>query len=335
MATTTFTGTKKWEELAGWYQRFPFGDGDAYPVKITPETAYFMSWGPDPDGLHRTPNPIYFSTPAMTTGIFSLAPGDYFKPGNHPNPETYVILSGTLWVGHGDTGEYHELQPGDAYFIPAFTFHLGCNFGSETVRILFMIARKTHTDQMRANPNYDDHYQNFRDAIVLHRQTDHRYQKHDSWAQPGFRADSPKSRLDDLHCWPPRNGKSVNHDPDVDHVQIVDRRDWLHFVTGKDYQHQFLTSFCYSTDEFQTGKIKIPPGRVTNAIRLAGERVYYPQSETPLIVTLSESGNSLMGNKGDGLYVPANAIHQFQNPGHGAVEALFVSDTREGVTYYL
>src|SRR5262249_33233760 len=42
MATTTFTGTKKWEELAGWYQRFPFGDGDGYPVKITPETAYFM-----------------------------------------------------------------------------------------------------------------------------------------------------------------------------------------------------------------------------------------------------------------------------------------------------
>lgn len=143
-----------------------------------------------------------------------------------------------------------------------------------------------------------------------------------------------KITADDLHCWPSDTGKSVNHDPEVDHVQIIDRRDWMHFVTGKDYQHQFVTSFCYSTDEFQTGKVKIPPGRVTNAIRLPGERVYYPMSEVPLIIVLSESGNSLIGRRGDGLYVPANMTHQFQNPGHKAVEAIFVSATREGIKYY-
>ena len=42
-----------------------------------------------------------------------------------------------------------------------------------------------------------------------------------------------------------------------------------------DYEHQFLTSFAYSTNEYQTGKIRIPPGRVTNAIRVKGDRVYY------------------------------------------------------------
>src|SRR5437879_11639619 len=98
MATTVLTGKKSWSELVNWYQRFPSGDADPYPCKITPATAHFMSWGPDADGLHRTPNPVYFSTPAMTTGVFSLAPGDYFKPGNHPNPETYWIRSGTLWL---------------------------------------------------------------------------------------------------------------------------------------------------------------------------------------------------------------------------------------------
>ncbi|HZO99132.1 MAG TPA: cupin domain-containing protein [Terriglobia bacterium] len=333
--STVFTGPKKWDEVAGWFQRFPFGDSEPYPAKITPQTAYFMSWGPDADGLHRTPNPIYFSTKAMTTGVFSLAPGDYFKPGNHPNPESYVILKGMLWVGHADTGQYHELHAGDAYVIPAFTFHLGYNFGDETVEILFMIARTTHTDQMRTNPTYDDHYQNFRHPILLHPDVDHQYQRHKSWAQPGFRkGEVPPSRLDELHCWPPRGGKSVNHNPEVDHVQIVGRQEWLHFVTGKDYQHQFVTSFCYSTDEFQTGKIKIPPGRVTNAIRLPGERVYYPQGETPLVVILSESGNSLIGSKGDALFVPANTVHQFQNPGHHAVEGIFVSATREGIKYY-
>ncbi|MBI3666689.1 MAG: cupin domain-containing protein, partial [Acidobacteria bacterium] len=285
MATTVLTGLKKWEELVSWYQRFPFGDAEPYPMKVTPETAHFMSWGPDADGLHRTPNPVYFSTKAMTTGVFSLAPCDYFKPGNHPNPETYFIRSGTLWLGNADTGQIVQLEPGDALLIPAFQFHFGYNFGDETVEILFMIARQTHTDQMQANPNYDDHYQNFRDPLTLHRDVEGTHQKHDSWAQPDYQhGDGPQSRMDDLRCWPPRSGRSMNHDPEIDNTQIVDRRDYLHFVTGRDYQHQFLTSFFYSTDEFQTGKVKVPPGRVTNPISVKGERVYYTMSETPLVV---------------------------------------------------
>jgi hypothetical protein len=80
--------------------------------------------------------------------------------------------------------------------------------------------------------------------------------------------------------------------------------------------------------------MKVPPGRVTNAIKVKGERVYYPQNETPLIVVLSESGATLVGKKGDGLFVPANMIHQFQNPGNRSADALFVSATNEGVTYY-
>jgi len=336
MATTKFTGLKNWQDLTGdWHQNYPFRGAEPFPVKVTPESAHFLAWGPDADGLHRTANPVYVSTKALTTGIFYLSPGDYFKPNNHPSPESYIILSGTLWVGNGETGQYAQLEPGDAYVIPAFAFHSGYNFGDETVEILFMITRQTHTDEMRANPTYDDHYQNVRKPIVLHDEVEHRYQRHPSWIQPGYRAgESPESRLDDLLCWPPRDGKSVHHNFDVDHKQIVGRKDWLHLVTGSNYQHQFLTSFCYSTNEFQTGKIKVPPARVTTAIRVKGERVYYPQSETPLIVVLSESGNTLVGKKGDGLFVPANMTHQFQNMGSRSIEALFVSATYEGVTYY-
>ncbi len=72
----------------------------------------------------------------MTTGVFSLAPGDYFKPGNHPNPEVYWIRSGMLWLGNPDTGQITQLERGDALLIPAFQFHFGYNFGDETVEIL-------------------------------------------------------------------------------------------------------------------------------------------------------------------------------------------------------
>jgi mannose-6-phosphate isomerase-like protein (cupin superfamily) len=335
MAVTDFTELQNWEDLAPWYQSFPFGEHKPYLIKVTRESAHFMAWGPDKDGLHRTPVTFYISTKASTSGVFSLAPGDYFKPGNHPNPEAYVILRGTLLIGNADTGQYSQLGPGDAYVIPAFSFHVANNFGGETVEIAWMIPRETHTKEMRANPNYDDHYQNTRSPIVLHRETVHSHQQHDSWAQPGHRAgEAPRSRLNDLLCWPPLTGKSPNGQPETDHIQICDQRDWLHFVTGKDYAHQFLTSYCYSTNEFQAGKIKIPPGRVTNAISLAGERVYYPQGKTPLLVTMSESGLGLWGTQGDALYVPPNAVHQFQNPGHEAVEAIFFSATNEGVTYY-
>lgn len=331
MATTILTGEKPWEDLVQWYQRFPFGDAEPRLHKTTPDTAHFISWGPDADGLHRTPNPIYYSTKAMTTGVFSLAPGDYFKPGNHPNPETYWIRSGTLWLGNADTGQIVQLEPGDGLLIPAFQFHFGYNFGDETVEILFMIARTTHTDQMRANPNYDDHYQKFREPIALHRDIDHRYQRHSSWAQPGFRAaEAPPTRMDDLVCWPSKSSRSVCHDPDTDNVQIVDRRDYLHFVTGSDYGHQFLTSYFYSTNEFQTGKIRVPPGRITNPIRLRGQRVYYNIADAPIVVIASDTGDALIAKRDEAIFVPAGVVHQFQNPGHRALQSVFFAATEPG-----
>ncbi len=335
MATTVLTGKKTWEELVDWYQRFPFGDSDPYPFKVTADTAHFMSWGPDADGLHRTPNPVYFSTKALTTGVFSLAPGDYFKPGNHPNPETYWIRNGTLWLGNPDTGQITQLEADDALLIPAFQFHFGYNFGDKTVEILFMIARNTHTAEMRANPNYDDHYQKFRDPITLHRNVEFQHEQHQSWAQPAYReSEVPPSRMDDLRCWPPKSGKSIHYNHELDNLQIVDHREYLHFATGKNYKHQFLTSFFYSNDQFQSGKIKIPPGRITDPISLHGERVYFVVSETPLIVVLAHSGQALIGHKGDALFVPADVVHQFQNPGHESADAVFFCATREGTTLF-
>jgi hypothetical protein len=218
--------------------------------------------------------------------------------------------------------------------IPAFSFHVGYNFGSKAVEIAWMIPRETHTKEMRANPNYDDHYQNVRKPIVLHGETVHSHQSHDSWAQPGYRVgEIPKSRLTDLLCWPPLTGKSPNCQPG-EQVQLCGERDWLHFVTGKDYDHQFLTSFSYSNNEFQAGRVTVPPNRVTNAISVKGERVYFPRSDAPFIVTMPGSGESLWGTKGDALFVPANVVHQFQNSGHESMEALLFSATHEGVTYY-
>jgi hypothetical protein len=128
--------------------------------------------------------------------MFSLAPDDFSKPGNHPNPEMYWIRMGVLWLGNPNTGQIVQLEPGDGLIIPAFQFHFGHHFGDDVVEILYMIARTTHTDEMRAKPSYDDRYQHFRNPIVLHRNVDFQYEKHDSWAQPGFRL-----QIRRVHAW--------------------------------------------------------------------------------------------------------------------------------------
>ena len=331
----TATPTQAYEDLASWDGRWPFLGKEPYPRAIRAHEAYFQAWGISNAGMNRTPVWFYASTQTIDTGIFSLAPGDYFKPGNHPNPEPYLLLDGTLHIGNPDTGQLIEATKGDAIVIPAFQMHVGHNFGSETCRMLWMIPRQKMTDEFHQNPVYDDHYMNFRTPIVLHKETVHRHEAHDNFAQPNFRAgDAPRSRHADLREWPPASGRSASADFDVDTKHLYHHGQWLNFVTGGDFGHQFVTSFAWSTDEFQFGRIQVPPNRITNAIQVSGERVYYPLGEGQLIVNIMETNDSIIGGDGDALFVPAGVAHQFQNPDAKAVEAAFCCSAPLGGSLY-
>ena len=194
--------------------------------------------------------------------------------------------------------------------------HVGYNFGSETCRMLWMIPHEKMTDEFHANPVYDDHYMNFRDPIVLHKEPVHSFEQHSTLCAaqlPGRRGPAVAPRR------PPSlatGRRSVGRPrPGRGQRAPVPPRQWLHFVTGSDFTHQFLTSFAYSTDEFQFGTVKIPPNRITNAIQVGGERVYYPMDDSAnFIVNLMDTNASLIGTKGDAIFVPAGVAHQFQNP---------------------
>ena len=41
----------------------------------------------------------------MNSGVFSVQPGGWFDPGNHPGPEPYYILKGTLHLSNPDVGD--------------------------------------------------------------------------------------------------------------------------------------------------------------------------------------------------------------------------------------
>jgi mannose-6-phosphate isomerase-like protein (cupin superfamily) len=332
---TTDGSLQSFEELASWSGNWPFGPQEPYARVIRQNEAMFQAWGISNEGMNRTPVWFYVSTKTINTGIFSLAPGDYFKPGNHPNPEPYLLLDGTIHLGNPDTGQLLEVTKGDIVLIPAMQMHVGYNFGSETCRMLWMIPHEKMTDEFHANPVYDDHYMNLREPIVLHRDTVHQDEEHSTFAQPNFEAGAgPKSRHADLRRWPPASGDSVVNDPEVSNSHLYHRGQWLHFVTGRDFTHQFLTSFAYSTEQFQFGTVKIPPNRITNAIQVNAERVYYPMDDDNFIVNLMETNESLIGRKGDAIFVPAGCAHQFQNPGAHAIEATFACAAAPGEKIY-
>ena len=135
--------------------------------------------------------------------------------------------------------------------------------------------------------------------------------------------------------WPPAPELATQVNPDTDYIHLQNRGAWLHFVTGGDYAHQFLTSFIWSTDEYQFGMITIPPGRQTNAIEVPGERVYYLLSgEDPLIVNIMETAESLIARESEAIFIPAGVAHQFQNPSGRALETVFACATLPGINLY-
>ena len=236
MARTKYTGTRTYEELTRhWRGSYPFHGAAPYPAKVTAETVAFLAWGPDSEGLHRTPNYIYFSTKAIFLWHPFLAPGDYFGADHHPNPETYVIKSGTLWVTNPETGQYSQLEPGDVYLVPALAFHGGYNFGDKTVSMYFMIPRQPHTEEMRTNPNYEDVYANVRKSpscyilkwIII-----------TSATLPGRKPGAGQARRRSLasttYCAGlPGTGNPFTMISTFHDTQIVGRKEWLHFATGR------------------------------------------------------------------------------------------------------
>jgi len=117
----------KYEELCPWHHREPFADGVQEPIVLRPDDSYFVSWAPAPG--NSTPGWITVSTPRVNAGVFLVQPGGWFDSGNHPGPEPYYIIKGTLHLSNPDTGDVIEVSAGEASNIPAFAYHHAHNFG--------------------------------------------------------------------------------------------------------------------------------------------------------------------------------------------------------------
>jgi quercetin dioxygenase-like cupin family protein len=292
----------RYEELCPWHRRQPFGDADPYPRVIRRADAPFSSWAPAPG--NSTPSWIYLSTRRMNSGVFSVQPGGWFDPGNHPGPEPYYILSGALHLSNPDVGDVVELRAGDASNIPALAYHHGFNFGDEEVAILWWVPGEMHTEE-------------FKRKIQERPAGEWQWYERTPVTLGGReRNDGFPSQLDALASWPASEPARSEH-----HMQKLDRTQWLHTLQGTDPRLTALVSFFYADERIRCGEVRLPRSRETEPETSDWEKLYYV-TQGNFTVNLTGTGQSLLGNAHDAIYVPPGVTHSLQAFGDDAAVAL-------------
>jgi quercetin dioxygenase-like cupin family protein len=294
----------KYIDLWPVYQNQPFPRGSKrVATVIRKEDSVFQAWAPAPGNM--TPSWTYVSTPLINCGTFIVPAGGWFDAGDHPNPEPYYILEGTLHLSNPDTSDVIELHAGDASNIPAQAFHHGYNFGEEDCLILWWVPGEMHTDLFKQKAQdgtllelgwYE------RSAVVLN--------------GPHDRNEGFESRIDQLAQWPNDAAKT-----DVDMVRI-DRRRWLHLLHGDNPREAALKSFFYADDTIRCGELVLPRNRSAQSDSLPWEQVLYVTQGT-IGVNMEGSAVTLKAEPGDAIFIPANERHTFMALGSTGARAAF------------
>jgi gentisate 1,2-dioxygenase len=303
MSTVTRDLTK-YRALWPVYQSVPYTPGEEpRPTLLKAADHRFDAWAPAPG--NSTPSWTWVSTPYINSGMFCVPAGCWFDPGDHPNPEPYYILQGTLHLSNPDTSDVVELKAGDASNIPAWAHHHGFNFGDEDCLIAWWVPGEMHTDLFKEKVENDTLYElgwYERSPVVLNGDHDR---------NEGF-----ASRLDQLRSWP-------NGDPktDVDMMKL-DRQTWLHLITGDNPRQAYLSSFFYCDEQIRTGEMRLPVRRDTQVESVPFEKVIRVTSGT-LVACLAGTTDVLRAEVGDVIFLPANVEHSFLTVGPTGATAIF------------
>ena len=236
--------------------------------------------------------------------MFVCPAGCWFDPGDHPNPEPYYIVKGTLHLSNPDTSDVVELQAGDAANIPAWAAHHGFNFSDEDCYIAWWVPGEMHTDLFKEKVENDTLYElgwYERTPVVLN--------------GPHDRNEGFASRLDQLAAWPGEPKTAVD-------MMKLDRAGWLHLITGAEPRQAYLSSFFYADEKIRAGEMRLPARRDTQTESIPFEKVIRVTSGS-LVVSLTGTTDVLRAEVGDVVFLPANVEHSFLSVGETGATAVF------------
>jgi quercetin dioxygenase-like cupin family protein len=293
-----------YEALLPWHHRQPFDGAEQFPCVIGREQASYFSWSPEPGNAMATW--VYVGTRRLNQGTFYVEPGHWFDAGNHPNPEPYYVLRGSLMLSNPDTSDVIELRRGDAANIPALAYHHAWNLGDETCEILWWVPGEMHTDEFKHAISTKEHGEwrwYPRSAVMLNG---------DQVGNAGF-----PSHLEDLSAWPPRANRKAPMD-----MRHLPRATWLHLLHGSDPRLTVLVSFFYCDEKIRCGKVALPRGRESQPESGPYEKTLYVESGA-LSVNVTGTGTSLLAGAADVVFIPPGTEHSLQAIGDEPVSVLF------------
>ncbi len=294
-----------YEAALPWHHRQPFDDVEQFPRVIRREDACYFSWAPEPGNSMATW--VYVGTRRLNQGTFYVEPGHWFDAGNHPNPEPYYVLRGSLLLSNPDTSDVIEIRAGDAANIPALAFHHAWNVGPETCEILWWVPGEMHTDTFKEAISTKAHgaWQWYpRQAVMLGGDHD--------------RNDGFPSHLDDMTRWPPRQSSKVEG-VDMEHLPSST---WLRLMEGRDPRLTIPVSFFYCDEQIRVGQIRLLAGRESESMSGDHETTMYVESGS-LSVNLTGTGRSLLAGPSDVVFLPPGTEHSLQAIGDEPVLTLF------------
>ena len=289
-----------YEAACPWHHRQPFDGVEPHPRVITRADAAYLAWAPD-DSVTQ-PVWMYVSTERVNAGTFYVQPKEWFDPGNHPGPEPYYCLRGTLLLGNPDTAGVIEINEGDAANIPALAYHIAFNFGDGEAEILWWVPGEMHTEEWKQKINDGTGKWYEREPVTLHGTHD--------------RNDGFPSHLDDLAQWPPQGSTKGPLD-----VQPLPRPTWMHTFEGTNRRKTILVSFFYCDERIRCATLTMPKWGESQRSSGDYERLIYVKSGT-LAVNLPKAGSGLLAYPGDMVFLPPFTEHSLQAIDDGPVTAI-------------
>ncbi len=241
------------------------------------------------------------STPHINSGMFAVPAGCWFDPGDHPNPEPYYILQGTLHLsnpGHvGCGGAAARATPPTS---PPGRTTTASTSATRTAYIAWWVPGEMHTDLFKQKIEDDTLYElgwYERSPVVLNGDHDR---------NEGF-----PSRLDQVDALAVGGAEA-----DVDMMKL-DRSSWLHLITGDEPRQSYLTSFFYCDERIRAGEMRLPARRDTKPESVPFEKVIRVTAGT-LVTSLTGTTDVLKAEVGDVVFLPANVEHSFLSVGRRA-----------------
>lgn len=294
----------KYRALWPPYQSVPHAaDAPAVPTVQRWADLRFDAWAPAPG--NATPSWTFASTRNINAGVFAVAAGGWFDPGDHPNLELYYILQGTLHLSNPDTSQVVELRAGDAGLIPRLAYHHGYNFGDVDCLIAWWVPAEMHTDLFKQKVENGTLYElgwYERKPVVLGGAHD--------------RNDGFPSRLDQLESWP-TDAPAFEAD-----MVALPRERWLQLVAGDEPRRAYLRAFWYADPQIRGGELRLNGRRDTQPETQPFEQVLHVV-EGELVVALTGTTDVLRAGPGDTIFLPAGVEHSYMAMGAGGARAVF------------